>query len=375
MHRLVTASVALLLTFADVTCAAGSAGSSFTHEAGGDHFAASSDVEIKQPVAGDAIAAGETVSLTSSVAGDVLLAARDLVIDGNVGENLYAAGREVVVNAAVGRNARIAGGRVEISPRANIGGNVSVAAGRIDVTGSVKGYLQATGHRINIDGAVGGDVEASGSEVVLGPNARIAGALRYRSPEPIEQAPGAVVSGGIERLSTQRPAAHARTFHRIGRWIWTIGLMVLAALMVAAMPRFSLRVSEMLSQRFLLSLVLAFAVLVCIPVAAIVLFITGIGAPLAILALLAYPALLLIGYVSAGVALGDAVLRRVRPSDKTRNWPRVAFAALATLALSLAGSAHWIGRFIAVVTLLAGMGALVLAGWTAASGGKPRDTA
>lgn len=374
MHRLVVASVALLLALTDVACATGRTESRFTRDIGSDHFAAGSNVEIEQPVAGDAMAAGETVALSSNVAGDVVLAGRDLLVDADAGENLYAAGGEVVVNAAVGRNARIAGGRVNIGRRARIAGNASVAGGRVSVIGDIKGYLEAAGGRIYIDGAVGGDVEVSGREVALGPNARVTGALRYRSPNPIEQDPRAVVGGGIERLAVYRPAAPARTLYRVGRWIWTIGLMVLAALLVAAMPGFSLRVSERLSQRFLPSLLLAFVVIVCVPVAAIVLLVTGIGAPLGILAILAYPALLLIGYVSAGIALGDTILRRVRPTDVTRKQWRTAFAALATLALSLVGSIPWIGSFIAVIAFLAGVGALVFQGWAAASGRKLVET-
>ena len=375
MHRLVVASIALLLALTEVASAAGRAEPGFTRDIGSDHFATGSNVEIEQPVTGDAMAAGETVTLSSNVAGDVLLAGRDLLVDGDAGENLYAAGSEVVVNAAVGRNARIAGGRVDIGRRARIAGNASVAGGRVNVIGNVKGYLEAAGRHIYIDGAVDGDVEASGRQVALGPNARVTGALRYRSPNPIEQDPRAVVSGGIERLTTHRPATPAQALYRVGRWIWTIGLMVLAGLLVVAVPAFSLRVSERLSQRFLLSLLLAFVVIVCVPVAAIVLLVTGIGAPLGILAILAYPALLLIGYVSAGIALGDAILRRVRPTDATRERWRTAFAALATLALSLVGSIPWIGSFIAVVAFLAGVGALVFQGWAAASGRKPVETA
>ncbi|AIO67656.1 polymer-forming cytoskeletal protein [Burkholderia oklahomensis] len=371
MHRLAVVSIVLLLALADVAGAAWRAESGFAHDIGSDHFAAGSSVEIEQPVAGDAIAAGEAVTLASNVAGDVVLAGRDLLIDGNAGENLYAAGSELVVNAAVGRNARIAGRRVDISRRAQISGNASIAGGRVNVIGDIKGYLQATGGRIYINGAIGGDVEASGREVTLGPNARVTGALRYRSPNPIEQDPRAVVSGGIERLTTHRPAAPEHTVLRVGRWIWTIGLMVLAALLVAIMPGFWLRVSERVRQRFLLSLLLAFVVTVCVPVAVIVLLVTGIGAPLGILAALAYPALLLIGYVSAGIALGDATLRRVQPTDAAFKRWRIAFAALATLALSLVGWIPWIGGFIAVVALLAGVGALVFEGWTVASGRKP----
>ncbi|RKP44586.1 polymer-forming cytoskeletal protein [Trinickia fusca] len=365
----------MLLAFTNLACAAEHAGRGFIRDIGNDHFATGNSVEIEQPVAGDAMAAGTAVIVSSNVAGDVVLTGRDLLIDGDAGQNLYAAGSEVVVNGAVGRNARLAGGRIDIGRRAHIAGNVSVAGGRINVIGDVKGYVEAAGGRIYIDGTVGGDVEASGREVALGPNARVTGALRYRSPNPIEQDPRAVVSGGIERLTAQRLHAPARAMHRVGRWIWTIGLMLLAALLVATMPGVSLRVSETLSQRFLLSLLLAFVVIVCAPVAAIVLLVTGIGAPLGILVVLAYPALMLIGYVSAGIALGDAIVRRVRPTDAALKRRRTAYAALAVLALSLVRWIPWIGGVITVLALLAGVGAFVLQGWAAASGRKAAETA
>lgn len=377
MNRLAVISIALLLALTHVACATEHAGRGFVRDIGSDHFATGRSVEIEQPVAGDAIAAGEAVIVSSNVAGDVVLTGRDLLIDGDAGQTLYAAGSEVVMNGTIGRNARIAGGRIDIGRRAHIAGNVSVAGGRVNVTGDVKGYVEAAGGRIYIDGTVGGDVEASGREVALGPNARVTGALRYRSPNPIEQDPRAVVGGGIERLAAHPLHAPARAMHRVGHWIWTIGLMVLAALLVAAMPGVCSRVSETLSQRFLVSLLLAFVVIVCAPVAAIVLLVTGIGAPVGILVVLAYPALMLLGYVSAGIALGDVILRRVRPTDATGKRLRTVYAALAVLALSLVRWVPWIGGFITVLALLAGVGALVLQGWgwAAASGCKAPETA
>jgi hypothetical protein len=327
-------------------------------------------VEIDRPVAGDSIAAGEEVTLSSNVSGDVVLAGRDVRIDGDAGQNVYAAGSNVVVNAAVGRNARIAGGRVDISQRALIAGNASIAGGRVNVRGGVKGYLQAAGGRIYIDGPVGGDVEASGREVVLGPNARLTGALRYRSPDAVERDPRAVVGGGIERLATHRPAAPARKVHRVGRWIWTVGLMILAVTQVAAVPAFCEHVSRRVRERFLLSVLLALAVIVCVPVAAIVLLATGVGAPLGILAALAYPGLLLIGYASAGIALGDTILRRTSPIHATAKRWRVAFAALGVLAISLIGWIPWLGGFVAAVALLVGVGAFAFQMWAAAEGRK-----
>jgi len=370
VYRKPAISSLLFLVLAGGACAEERTASGSVRDIGTDHFAAGRLVEIAMPVEGDVIAAGEGVTLSSSVSGDVVLAARNVHADGDTGQNVYAAGALVDVDSSVGRNARIAGGIVGINRRAQIAGNASLAGGRVSLTGSVKGYLQAAGGRIYIDGVIGGDVEASGREVVLGPNARIAGALRYRSPNAIEQDPHAVVSGGVERLETRGPANYRRSMHRVGRWIWTIGLMVLAACLVAGLPAFSARASERVRERFLLNALLAFAVVVCVPVATIVLFATLIGAPLGLLTALAYPALLLLGYVSTGVALGDAVLRRAMPAHASASRWRAAFAALGTLAIALIGWLPLVGGIVSLVALLVGLGAFVNQVRTAALGGN-----
>lgn len=373
MYGRVVVFAALLLGFAAATHAAGRVERGFDRDIATDHFSAGRSVEVDRPVAGDSIAAGAEVALSSNVSGDVVVAGGEVRIDGDAGQNVYAAGGRVVVDGAVGRNARIAGGTVEIGRHAQIAGNASIAAGRINVAGNVKGYLQAAGGHVYIDGVVGGDVEAAGGQVTLGPNARIAGTLRYRSPDAVEQDPRAVVSGGIERLAVRGPAAPVRASHRIVRWIWIIGLMILAALLVAAFPGFSARVSRRVGKRIPLNMLLAFVTIVCVPVAAIALLATGIGAPLGILTGLAYPGLLLVGYVSTGVALGDAILRRFKPDHADlRQW-RTVFATFGVLAISLAGWIPWVGGFVRLFALLAGVGALVVQAWTAASCCGPKE--
>lgn len=360
-------SVASWIALADVACAAGRPGTGFARDFGADHFAAGRSVDIDTDVAGDAIAAGGEVTLSSAVSGDAVLAGRDVRIDGDTGASVYAAGREVAIESSVGRNVRIAGTIVDIGRHAQIGGNASIAGAHVEVDGAIEGYLQVAGGRVYIDGTVGGDVEVHAREVVLGPNARIDGALRYRSPNALEQNAHAVVGGGIERLTMHEPTSGVHVMRHIGRGIWTVGLMIVAVLLAAATPSFSMRVSERVRQHFLLSLLLAFAVIVGVPVAAILLFATGIGAPLGMMAILAYPILLLLGYVSAGVASGDAVLRRIKPNHVMNKRWRAVFAALGVLVISLLAWLPWVGHYVALIAVLAGVGSLVFQPWAVAS--------
>jgi hypothetical protein len=77
--------------------------------------------------------------------------------------------------------------------------------------------------------------------------------------------------------------------------------------------------------------------------------------------------------VSAGIALGDATLRRVKPDRAgVKRW-RTALAAMGVLAISLARWIPWVGGFVVLIALLVGVGALIFQAWAVASGGGLRE--
>jgi hypothetical protein len=330
-------------------------------ERGSDTFVAGDAPRVAQAVKGDLIAVGGDLRIAAPVAGDVIAAGGAVRLESPAGQDLYAAGCRMDLAGTVARSARVMGCSVSLAPQARIGGNASFAGGRIEVLGAIGGYLQAAGGRVLIDGAVAGDVDAAAGSLELGPRARITGKLRYTGSEPLLQDPAAQVAGGIERL--EMPQRHGRKERAAGRaalGVWTLGLMVLAAVLVAALPGASTRVLETARTRFGWSLLAGLISLATIPVAIVVLLATVIGIPLALLGLLDYFALLLVGYVAGGAALGDAALRRWLASRAAHRGWRALFAALGVLAIGLLVLIPWLGALIAFLALLAGMGAMVL---------------
>jgi hypothetical protein len=329
-------------------------------ERGNDTFAAGASVRVSQSVKGDLVATGGELRIAAPVTGDLLAAGGTLRIEGAAGQDLYAAGGQVAVDGSIARNARVAGGSVSVGPQARIGGNASLAGGRIEVLGAIGGYLQAAGGQVLIDGPVAGDVDAAAGALELGPRARIGGKLRYRGGEPLKQDAAAQVLGGIERLEMPLRHRERRAGGRAAFGVWTLGLMVLAAVLVAALPGASGRVLEAARTRPGWSLLAGFIALVTIPAAAVVLLATVIGIPLALLVLIDYFALLLVGYVAGGAALGDAALRRWLGARAAQKGWRALFAALGVLVIALLALLPWLGWLVAFLALLAGMGAMVL---------------
>jgi hypothetical protein len=136
--------------------------------------------------------------------------------------------------------------------------------------------------------------------------------------------------------------------------------MLIAALLVAAFPDFYAAVAQTLRSRVGMSALLGFIALICIPVAALILLFTIIGVPLALMTVALYLALLLVGYVSAGIGLGEWALSRFKSDRAGARWWRIGAAVLGMLAVSLLGRLPYAGGLVILIALLTGLGALVL---------------
>lgn len=273
-----------------------------------------------------------------------------------IGKSVHVGGT-VLIDEPVDGSLHAAGGRIVVE--APVGGDARLAGGRISVRGSVKGDLRVAGGKITIDGPVGGDVSVAGGELELGPNARIAGSLRFRGGD-LQRDPEAQVAGRVSQASGR---SHELTpFPKAsGRWLWTAGLMLLAAIIAGALPGAPARLQRELRERPWMAPLVGLVALTCIPVAAVLVMITIIGIPLGLLALLGYAALLLVGYVSASVVVGAMLLDRFKPELAAVVAWRVAAATLAMLAIALLARIPFVGGLVVFGALVVGVGIIVSA--------------
>ncbi|HEU0203200.1 MAG TPA: polymer-forming cytoskeletal protein, partial [Burkholderiaceae bacterium] len=95
-------------------------------------------------------------------------------------------------------------------------------------------------------------------------------------------------------------------------------------------------------------------------VAIVILLVTVIGIPLALLALVLYFALLLAGYVMTGIGVGDFALARWRPAAAERKGWRIGAAVLGLFVIALLARIPWVGGLVTFLALLAGFGALLM---------------
>jgi hypothetical protein len=136
--------------------------------------------------------------------------------------------------------------------------------------------------------------------------------------------------------------------------------MLVVTILLLVVPGFLANVIETLEKRPGASALLGFAMLVCIPVAAVILLITLIGIPLSLLCMAAYLILLVVGYVATAATLGDSIFKRLRPGTAGATGSRIAAAITGILVIAILGRIPWLGGLVVFAALLMGIGAVGL---------------
>lgn len=294
-------------------------------------------------------------------AGASIHAGGNMEINEATSSGLYVAGGRITVSAPVGGKTRIAAGRVEIEPGAALK-DAAIAGGRVTVRGPVDGDLRVAGGRVTLDGPVSGNASVAAGTLELGPNARIEGSLKFRG-EQLDRDPAAVVKGNVVHSARGSRSWEGRGgMGKAAGWaVWTLGLMVLAAIIAGALPGATRRMEDELRARPWLASLFGIVALICIPIAAVLVMITVIGIPVGLLALLGYVALLVIGYVTASVVLGGLLLGRFKSGAATQTAWRVGAAVAVMLVIAALGRVPFVGGLVAFTALVIGVGVIVAA--------------
>lgn len=318
-------------------------------------------VRITEPVEGDAMVAGGRVAIERSVGNDVAVAGGDVAVTADVGEDLRAAGGQVSLDARVGGDAHIVAGRLVIGKDGSVAGRAWLAGGDVQVLGRLAGKTKIYAGRVAIGGEIDGDLSVQADSVELLPAARIRGVLTYASPNPLLSDPAARVDGGVVRQS-RGPAPTARqptTSAGSGTVVWILGLMAAGVVWALLFPAVAQAAQARLAQAPGTSLAAGALVVLLTPVAVVLLLISILGAPLALVLLAVYGLLLLAGYLVVAGYLGDRLLQMATKDAVVTPGRRVTALVVALLLLGLVSQVPLLGWLITLLALMAGSGALV----------------
>lgn len=389
-------------------------GDDLTIEAGetvdDDLYVAADTLTVDGTVEGDLVVAAREVVVEGTVEGDLLVAAQRVVVAGEVADDVRAAVAELVVEdgAEVGDDTIVLGYALEAREGSTIGGDVVVLGRQGLLAGEVADRLWGAGQGIEIGGTVGGDVDVtvggdSGPVVppqgitvdgvpaglTIGDSAVVRGDVRYEAPDEADIAADARITGEVvfEQVTTadddegvidevvDRLADVLRTFASLVAvgflLVWLLpGPTVAAAGALRRSPWPSLGWGALAFPLVAVALgVLGFVTVVLAVVLGLVTLggLAGFGVAAGVLAALglvlvtAVVAVLLAPVVVSFLA-GRLILRRPARDDLGA---RVLALVVGAAVYAVLQALPVVGWLVALVVTLAGVGAIVVATWTA----------
>lgn len=322
-------------------------------------------ITVRGTVDGDVVTAGRTVIIDGTVTGSVWAAGEALRLDGTVGRSVRLAGRDVQVGARVGGDLLSAGSEVRFA--GSVDGDMWTASDLVRLSGPISGDLLGSAGNLVISGPIGGNVEVSAGSLRLTQGADIGGRLRYISDDRATIDPGASISGGLIHVPTTPKARVSPLRAEKGRIVYVLGLVLSGALATWLLPGGVKGIGSKMRKRPWPALGLGFIGLVVTPVAAIILGITLVGLPIALILTFLYALTIYLSPIFAGYVLGDGLFQRLNQGGHA-----VVATILGILILWLIGRIPVVGSLLNLAVVILGIGAMLM--WLSSRrGSEPRE--
>ncbi len=334
----------------------------------GNFLAAGDQILVEGKVEGDVIVAGGSVVVTGAVAGDVIALGGDVHVSGPVQGNVRAIAGNVLLDGVVGKNASLIAGDIYLSNTSAVGWGLLLLGGNMDLAGTVSKDIRVSAGTVRVLGQVKENMWAKVGSLQLSPQARIGGDLFYASPRAAQVLSGAVVGGEVNftPIEKHRQAREGAVAAAVVLWLAFLLLKLIAFFCLGwfllwAVPRLLAQAEQALRAALWLNIGKGIAAFVLVPVLCVILALTVIGMPLAVL----FGSILMIAVLSGGVViamvLGEPLVKKV----SGRRWKHVSprWSLLAgLLVLGIISAVPFVGGLLIFLAAMAGLGAFLTAG-------------
>lgn len=238
--------------------------------------------------------------------------------------------------------------------------DVVVVDGPVRISGRVRGDLVVVRGALTIRGRVDGDVLTVADRATLASGARVGGDFAYVAERP-RVSRRATIAGELKRGNPERAAAPLGAATAAAFWLAvSVSALVLGLLLLWLAPRAADAVRETGRTRVGASIGLGVALLIGLPIVAVLALVTVVGIPLGAALLLVLLPLYWIGYTTSAWMLG----RRLVGPPRNR-----ALAFLAGIViLRLLALIPVLGGLVWLAATVFGLGALFLTAWRARGG-------
>lgn len=282
-----------------------------------------------------------------------------------VSEYLIAAGYDIAVGGDAVKDAVLAGCNIEIS--GNIGRDVYAFGKNISISGTIGRNAKLAADSVSINGTVLGDLDITAGTILISENAVISGKLRYNSDADIVAPEKALQDAEIfesdvtdTEFFEEQPSATDLLLDAIKGIVFSyVGVLAVAMLLLWLTPLWETvdkKYENASFGKYAAAFGIGFAVLVALPLASVILMVTGFGLRLGFTLLMLYLAAMAVSPVFLSYILGKLLWRKA--FKKAVNYP--AELAIGVLAWRILASVPLLSFLVGFISLPFGIGVFVL---------------
>lgn len=319
-------------------------------------FAAGRNIDINSVVNGDVICAGQTINISGVINGDVICAGQTINVSGKITGDIRLAGQTVNVSADVAGSATIGGQSFTLDSNAKIGRDLSVGATDAVLNGQVGRDVASGATNLTIAGTIGRNVQASVEHLTVASSADVKGNIDYTSVNDLDKQAGAKVGGKVSR-SEPKNVAKSKNYAVFGIgfvWFlyWLLAMLLTAIALVLLFPRVFVNVTNKAMPKPWKALLTGLIANILAPLVLIVLAITVVGIPLAIILGLIW----ILALMLSGPFFGYYIGRLIMPKSKHAVLTMLVGAGLLLIAYFI----PLVGLLALAVAIWVGTGMLLL---------------
>lgn len=278
----------------------------------GPLFISGNYVTVNADVDGDVFVAAQSVTINGTVNGDVIAAAQSITVKGSVNGDVRGAANQIDIQGQIMGSVTAAANNIEVRDQAVIGRDVLGFGNSIGTTGRIDGQLMGSAAEVRINGMVNGAVTLwNVQSLSLGPAAVVKDTINYGSPKPATISPQAQINGisWQEKVADVPKQKTAPGFSWLNALGWIAAGLLLWAICYWISPRLLPNMGETVLKAPGSTLGWGFLALLLTPLAGLLLTITVIGIPLAIIMFFLYAFVLFTSKILAGDLIGRYLAR------------------------------------------------------------------
>ena len=319
------------------------------------------NIKLDGIIEGDLISASRSLVQSGLILGSLNAVAQDVDVLGEVKGSVRVFAQNINVNGTVDRNLVAFGYSVDVKPGAQIHKDITAFCGKMTLDGKLGGNLKGSMGELVISGVVNQDVSVEADEITLMPTARVLGNLKYKSGKEAKIESGAQVSGEIvwTELKTTKEKKPKSIFTGkpiIPEILFLLALMVTGVVLTLICRKDAYQAKQAVADSFLKTLALGFVVMVCVPIAVIILIVSVIGIPIAAIAFFAYAVLIYIAKIPVATFVGEKIIKTLgKKGQPSLIWSMLFGLVVLTLALNI----PYLDWLIYFLVLFTGFGAII----------------